>query len=98
MMPKERHAPWSLCNSRRFTLVIIATWEADIGRIMIQGQSRQHKICKVPSQLNGKIAGHGSTHLSSQQCQEAKNRIISIQAGLYKKQDPISMIIRAERA
>jgi hypothetical protein len=42
--------------------VILATQEAEIGRIMVQGQPGQ-KVHKTPSQ---QMAGCSSTHLSSQ--------------------------------
>jgi hypothetical protein len=45
-------------------LVILATWEAEIQRIAIQGQPRQ-KVWETPSQP--KNARHGGIRLSSQQ-------------------------------
>jgi hypothetical protein len=39
----------------------------------------------------------GGTCLSPQQCQEAENRRIEVQAGLGKKQDPIFKIPRAKK-
>jgi hypothetical protein len=44
-------------------LAILVTWEADIGRIMVQGQPGQ-KVHEMPFQQ--KKAGHGGMHLSSQ--------------------------------
>jgi hypothetical protein len=66
-----------------------APWEAEIGRISIQGQPRQG-VCKTPSQP---IAGHGSVHLSSQPMQEAEICRITFlgQPGQKSLQDAISM-------
>jgi hypothetical protein len=45
--------------------IILATWEAEIGRIMVPGQlDKKKKSVRQPSQ--GKKAGCGGTHLSSQ--------------------------------
>jgi hypothetical protein len=44
------------------TPVIIATWEVEIGRIKVRGQSKQ-KVLKTSSQP---ITGHSGTCLSSQ--------------------------------
>jgi hypothetical protein len=51
-----------------FLPVILTTWEAEIGRIIVQGQPRQ-KVCKTPFKP---IAGHSSIHLSFQSVQTAK--------------------------
>jgi hypothetical protein len=50
--------------------VILAIWEAEIGRIKIQGQSRQN-TGKTSSQL---VAGGSDMCLSSQVKQETESR------------------------
>jgi hypothetical protein len=47
---------------------ILTTWEAEIGRIMVPGQSRQKNF---RLHLERKKAGHGGVHLSFQQWWEA---------------------------
>jgi hypothetical protein len=49
--------------------VILTTWEAQVRKIMVGGQSGK-KVCKTLS-LPIK-AGHGGTHPSSQLCQKRK--------------------------
>jgi hypothetical protein len=43
--------------------IILATWEAETGRIVVGSQLRQ-KVSRTPSQPIK--AGHGGIHLSSQ--------------------------------
>jgi hypothetical protein len=50
--------------------IILATWEAEVSRIPVQGQLEQ-KVCKTPSQ---QMAGCGGVHVSSQLCEEAQIR------------------------
>jgi hypothetical protein len=52
------------------TPVILATWEAEIRRMLVPGQPRQ-KVKEIPSQP---ISAHNSLHLSPQATQEAKIR------------------------
>jgi hypothetical protein len=56
--------------------VILATWEVEIGRIVVQGQPRQ-KVCKTPSQ---QMAGFGGTCLSFQLCWGNTSRRIGVGA------------------
>jgi hypothetical protein len=49
--------------------IILATQEAEIGRIVVQGQPRQ-KVHKAPS--HPIKAGHGATCLSSHLCRKYK--------------------------
>jgi hypothetical protein len=70
------------------TPVILATWEAEIGKIKVpvqprQNQSRQKKF--VRSRLNGKKSWCGGRRLSSQLWWEVKTRRIAIQAGPGKR-------------
>jgi hypothetical protein len=51
--------------------VILATWEAEIRRIVVQGQLGH----ETPSQPI--IAGHSGTHLSSQATQDSEIRIVA---------------------
>jgi hypothetical protein len=50
--------------------LILATWEAEIRRISVQGHHGQ-KVHKTPPQP---IIGHGGAHLSFQQPREAQIR------------------------
>jgi hypothetical protein len=61
--------------------VILATWEAEIGRIVVQGQSGQ----KVVETLFQPTAICGAMCLSSQATQETEIRRIMIQASSGKK-------------
>jgi hypothetical protein len=65
--------------------VILATWEAEIGRTAVWGQSGQ-KVCKTPSQSLA-----GGMHLSFQATWEAElGRITATgQPGQESLQDPI---------
>jgi hypothetical protein len=47
---------------QQLTPVILVTWEAEIGRIMVQAQPMQ----KVHEALSQPIAGHGTMSMSSQ--------------------------------
>jgi hypothetical protein len=57
------------------SLVILGTWGAEVGRIMVPGQSSQ-KVCKTPSQP---IARRGGIHLSSQLLWNDINKKITLQ-------------------
>jgi hypothetical protein len=59
-----------LCHKRQaewLTLIILVTWEAEIGGIMVPGQSWK-KVHKTPSQSIK--AGRGGTCLSFQLCKK----------------------------
>jgi hypothetical protein len=73
--------------------IILATWEVEIGRIMIQGQPRQ-KVSKTPSQP---MTGYGGTCLSFQLCWKAQVGRSWFQADPGTKQEPISKIINAKK-
>jgi hypothetical protein len=64
------------------TLVILATWEAEIWKITVQGQPGQKKIYKIPSQP---ITGHTGGHLSTQLLRRLRLRGLWFQASLGKK-------------
>jgi hypothetical protein len=61
--------------------LFLATWKADIWRIMVQGQSGQ-KVCMTLSQP---VAGHGSMYLSPQALRETENERIVVLGQLDKK-------------
>jgi hypothetical protein len=65
------------------TPVILATWEAEIGRIMIWGQSGQN-IQETPSQLRAVVVPVIPKTV------ESVSRSVTIEASLGKKRDPIS--------
>jgi hypothetical protein len=69
--------------------LILGTWEAessDSRAVQAKEFARHH--------LNGKKPGCGDAHLSFEICQEAQNSRALGQAGLEKKQDPLSKITR----
>jgi hypothetical protein len=59
---------------RCLTFIILATWEAEIGRIEVQGCQLGQKVCKTPSQS---VAGHCGVHLLSQLHREAQEGLWS---------------------
>jgi hypothetical protein len=52
----------------RLKSVILATWEVEIRRIMVQGQAGE-KVLEIPSQP---VAECSEVHLSSQLCRKHK--------------------------
>jgi hypothetical protein len=74
-----------------FTLVIAATWEAEIGRIAIQCQLRQKASATQSQSLNLSIVIH---HLSYV---EGKNWRILVQARLGKNESSYSTTPKAKR-
>jgi hypothetical protein len=66
---------------------MLTTWEAEIRRIVVPGQSGQKKVCKAPSQWKTLGVMACTCHPS-----DGRKRRIVVQAGLGKKQDPISKI------
>jgi hypothetical protein len=51
----------------RLTSIILATWEAEIGRITVPGQLRPKKKRFTKSHLKRKKVGQGGIYLSSQE-------------------------------
>jgi hypothetical protein len=68
----------------------------EIGRVVVPGQSGQKKFLKP--HLNRKELGCDGMHLSSQLQQEAQIGGWQSRPALFKKQDSISKITKAERA
>jgi hypothetical protein len=66
------------------TPVILATWEAEAGKIVVLGQPRQ-MFMRPPTQWKKTWAWRCTP-------------FIPVMAGLGKKQDPMSKITRAQRA
>jgi hypothetical protein len=72
-------------------LVILATTEAEIGRIVVQGQLGK----KVQKTSSGTMIGHGDQCLSSQLCVETQIKGWRPRSSQGIKQDPISKITNA---
>jgi hypothetical protein len=73
-------------QAQRLSPIILATWEAEFGRIMVWGQSGP-KIHKMPSQP---MVGWGGTLLSSLVTWRSTNRRFVVQASPGIKWDLIS--------
>jgi hypothetical protein len=70
-------------------------WEIEIRRIAVPGQSRQKSSRDFLNRKKLGVVVH-----TCQSCYDLKykNDRIAVQAGLGKEQDPISEVIRIERA
>jgi hypothetical protein len=78
------------------TPVILATWEAEICRIRVQGQQRPKDLWDP--HLSGEKLGLGARTCHSTYIRKPRNVGITAQDDLGKKQDPLSKITRAKRA
>jgi hypothetical protein len=70
-------------NSTRPGMVILATWEAEIGRITVWGQPGQ-RVQETPSQP---MAGHSMACICHSSCAGSINRRFQVYASLGIKGD-----------
>jgi hypothetical protein len=77
--------------------IILATWEADIGKTTVQSHSEPKKL-KFSRPPSWPIAGYEGTHLSSQLHLGILNKRIPVQTDPGIKVDPISKITTVKRS
>jgi hypothetical protein len=73
--------------------VILATWQAEIGRIVVRGQKGEKKTVRLPHGKKLDMVAHACHSNYSR-----KPKIGSVRTGLHKNRDPISQITRAKMA